>query len=104
MNAALLALAAQQAQASKAITKQLSEAGASSSRAATRVDLSAKGSDKVLQQLLRQGHVRDAGSGRFWLDEEGIARSRANGVRLALIATLFLLSLCASLLALALAG
>lgn len=100
LNAALIAAAQQQAAASKLITDPLKQAGATNARAAIPLDLSAKGSDKALAALIKKGHVRAAGGGRYWLDEAAVARSTAAGTRAALILLAFLISLGASLLAL----
>ena len=101
INAALIAAAAQQ----QALTEQhiltpLKKAGATSARTATTLDVSAKGADKLLAALVKRGHVRAAGDGRYWLDEAAIKRSEAAGLRIALIIIAFLLSVTASLVAL----
>jgi hypothetical protein len=101
IQAALMAAAQQQALASKAITEQLKKAGAKAPRSAAELDLSNKGSDKVLETLIKSGHVRDAGGGRYWLDEDAIAATKASAGRVALILVAFLLSAAASLLAIA---
>jgi hypothetical protein len=46
--------------------------------------------------------VREAGGGRYWLDKEAIARSKARGIWVALILTALLVSGGASVMALAL--
>ena len=102
-NAALIAAAQQQALSEKALIDQLRKAEATNVRAARSLDLSAKGADKVLEGLIKRGHVREAGGGTYWLDDEAIARGKAAGVRFSLILIAFLLSATASLLALALA-
>jgi hypothetical protein len=101
-NAALIAAAQQQALTATHVTGPLMKAGATSSRTATTLDLSAKGADKLLAQLVQRGHVRGAGAGRYWLDEAAVASTKAAGQRLALILLAFLLSLGASLWALTL--
>ena len=101
INVAVMAAAQQQAQIEKALTDQLKEARAVHLRAARPLDLSAKGSDKALAGLVRKGFVREAGGGTYWLDEEAIAHAKRAGVRVALILLAFLLSLGASLIALA---
>jgi hypothetical protein len=102
INAALVAAAQQQVLAATHITGPLTKAGATSSRVAIPLDLSAKGADKLLAQLVGRGHVRDAGGGRYWLDEAAVASTKAEGQRAALILLAFLLSLGASLWALTL--
>jgi hypothetical protein len=92
----------QQAHAQAQITTPLKKAGATSSRAAIPLDLTAKGADKSLVALVKQGHVRAAGGDRYWLDEEAIAKAKASATRGALIAVAFLLSAVASLWALSL--
>lgn len=100
INAALIAAAAkQQEMTAKHVTTPLKQAGATSPRTAIPLDLSAKGSDKLLPGLVKRGHVRSAANNRYWLDEGAIARSHAAGKRAALIAIVFLLSVTASLLA-----
>jgi hypothetical protein len=101
ITAALIA-SQQQALAQAQITTPLKEAGATSSRAAIPLDLTAEGADKLLANLVKQGHVRVAGGDRYWLDEEAIARSTASARRGALILAAFLLSAGASLWALSL--
>ena len=101
INAALIAVAAQQqALTDEQIINPLKQAGATSPRKAIRLDLSAKGSDKLLAGLVKHGHVRSAGDGRYWLDEAAIARTNASAGRVALIIVAFLLSVTASLIAL----
>jgi hypothetical protein len=100
INVAVMA-AQQQAKATKVIFDQLLTAGATSQRAATKLKLG-KGDDKMLAYLVRRGHVREAGGGRYWLDKEAVARTKARGVWVALILTALLVSGGASLLALAL--
>jgi len=97
LNAAVIAAAQEQAASAKAIKDQLTKAGATSPRSPTSLDLSINGSGKMLEYMVKQGHVRDAGGGRYWLDEEAVARSTANSKRVALIVAVFLLSLAASL-------
>lgn len=99
INAALIAAAAKQAEAGKSITEQLKKAGARNARSAVPVDLSVSGSDTMLAYYEKHGHVRAAGGGRYWLDEEAIARSNAAAVKVVLIALAFLLSVAASLIA-----
>lgn len=102
INAAILAAAAQQqALTAKAILDPLKEAEAFTAREAVALDLSAKGTDKLLAQLVERGHVREAGAGRYWLDREEIERTRAAAVRAGWIAAAALLSITASLIALA---
>lgn len=101
INVAIMAAAQQQAQTEKVITDQLKHARAVHLRAARPLDLSAKGSDKALVGLVRQGFVREAGGGTYWLDEEAIARAKSAGVRVALILLAFLVSATVSLVALA---
>ncbi len=101
INAALIAAAAaQQALTEQHVTTPLKTAGATSARSATILDLSAKGADKLLAALVKRGHVRATGDGRYWLDEAAIKRSQAAGLRIALIIIAFLLSVTASLVAL----
>jgi hypothetical protein len=100
INIALIAAAQQQAQTGKALTDQLKTAGATHVRAARPLDLSVKGSDAMLAYLVKRGHIREAGGGTYWLDEDAIARSTATGTRVALVLLAFLLSAGASLLAL----
>jgi hypothetical protein len=102
INAALMVAAQQQALAATHITDPLRKSGATSPRAATTLNLSAKGTDKLLAELVKRGHVRTVGGGRYWLDEAAIARTKAAGKRVALILIVFLLSVTASLLALTL--
>ena len=101
LNAAVIAAAAKHDAASKAILKQLNDAGATQSRGAVALDLSAEASDTALAHLIKYGHVREAAGGTYWLDEEAAARSKAAGIRLAWILAAFLLSAGASLAALA---
>jgi len=101
INAALIAAAARQEAATKAILKQLNDARANQSRGAVTLDLSAQASAAALARLIKSGHVREAGGGAYWLDEEAVARGKAAGVRLAWIVAAFLLSAGASLAALA---
>lgn len=101
INAALIAAAAQQqALTNTHITGPLKKAGATSARTAIPLDLSAKGTDKLLAGLVKRGHVRAAGAGRYWLDEAAVANSKAAGTRAALIIIAVLLSITASLVAL----
>jgi hypothetical protein len=103
VNAALIAAAAhQQAETAKLITDPLRKAGATGPRSAIELDLSAKGASKLLDGLVKRGHVRAAGGGRYWLDEAAIAKSKAAGNRAALIILAFTISLAASLWAIAL--
>lgn len=104
INAGVIAAAAKQDAATKAILKQLNEGGASQSRRAVALDLSTEGSDTALAHLIKYGHVREAGGGTYWLDHEAAARSKAASVRLAWILAAFLLSAGASLAALAAAN
>lgn len=101
VNVALIAAAQAQAQSTKLIFDQLLTAGAIGPKQATRLKLE-KGGDKMLAYLVRRGHVREAGGGRYWLDKEAVARSKARGIWVALILLAFLISGGASLLALAL--
>lgn len=101
INAALLVAAQQQAQSAKALTDQLVKARALSARTAIPLELSAKGSGTMLQWLVKRGHIREAGGGRYWLDEEAISAAKSRGLRVALILSAFALSAGASLLALA---
>jgi hypothetical protein len=102
INAAVLAAAAQQqALTAKAIIDPLKKAQAFTSRQAIPLDLSAKGTDKLLRQLVERGHVREAGDGRYWLDREEVERSKAAAVRGGWILAAFLLSVTASLIAIA---
>lgn len=101
INAALIAVAAQQQALTDAhITGPLKKGRATSVRTAIPLDLSAKGIDKLLAALVKRGHVRSAGDGRYWLDEAAVAESKARGTRVALIVIAVLLSITASLLAL----
>nr|WP_314442508.1 hypothetical protein [uncultured Sphingomonas sp.] len=101
INAALIAAAAQQqALTNQHVTGPLKAAGATSPRTATRLDLTAKGADKLLAALVKRGHVRSTGDGRYWLDEAAIAGSQSAGLHLALVIIVFLLSVTASLVAL----
>ncbi|WP_338501409.1 hypothetical protein V6R86_01465 [Sphingomonas kaistensis] len=101
INAALIAVAAQQqALTDQHILTPLKKAGATSARTATTLDVSAKGADKLLAGLVKRGHVRATGDGRYWLDEAAIKRSQAAGLRIALIIIAFLLSVTVSLAAL----
>jgi DNA-binding IclR family transcriptional regulator len=101
INIALIAAAQQQqALTNEHITGPLKKAGATSVRTAIRLDLSAKGTDKLLAGLVKHGHVRVAGDGRYWIDEAAVARSKAAASRIALIVIAFLLSATASLIAL----
>jgi hypothetical protein len=104
INVALLAAAAQQHQSSDDLTKQLRAKGATSPRSPAALDLSASGAKSTLQSLIKQGYIREAGDGRYWLDEEQFARSKAAAGRFFLILLAFLLSAGASVLALASAG
>jgi hypothetical protein len=101
ITAALIA-SQQQALAQAQVTTPLKQAGATSSRTAIPLDLTADGADKLLAALVKQGHVRAAGGNRYWLDEEAIARSKASASRGALILLAFLLSAAASRWALSL--
>jgi hypothetical protein len=102
INAALIAAAAeQQALTAKAILDPLKEAGAFTARKAITLDLSAKGTDKLLAQLVKRGHVRESGAGRYWLDREEVERSKAAAGRAGWIITAVMLSITASLIALA---
>lgn len=100
INAALIVAAQQQQLAAAHITDPLRKGGAISAQTAITLDLSAKGADKLLAGLLKRGHVRAAGDGRYWLDEGALARSQSAGVRVVLIIIAFLLSVTASLAAL----
>lgn len=100
INVALIAAAQSQALSAKALTDQLKKAGATNVRAAAPLDLSVKGSEKVLESLVRRGHIREAGGALYWLDEDAIARGKSAGVRVTLILLAFLLSAGLSLLAL----
>lgn len=101
INAALIAVAAQQQALSDAhITGPLKKARATSARTAIPLDLSAKGTDKLLAAMVKRGHVRSAGAGRYWLDEAAVAESKARGTKTALIIIIVLLSVTASLVAL----
>jgi len=104
INVALMVAAQQQALTATQITGPLKKAGATSARTAIPLDLSAKGADKLLAGLLKRGQVRSLGNGRYWLDEAAIASAKAAGVRIAFIVIAFLLSVTASLLALALSS
>lgn len=53
----------------------------------------------MLRYYEKHGHVRAAGGGRYWLDEEAIARSNASAVKVVLISLVFLLSVAVSLIA-----
>ncbi|UUR07618.1 hypothetical protein [Sphingomonas glaciei] len=101
INAALIAAAAQQqALTDTHITGPLRKGGATSARTAIPLDLSAKGTDKLLAGLIKRGQVRSAGAGRYWLDETAVASAKARGTRVALIVIAVLLSITASLVAL----
>jgi hypothetical protein len=100
VNIALIAAAQQQALSTKAVFDQLKKAAAFAPRSAVTLDLSVKGSGKMLDDLVKRGHVREVGGGRFWLDQEAVARSKAAASRVGLILCAFLLSVGASLLAL----
>ncbi|WP_300973620.1 hypothetical protein [Sphingomonas sp. LHG3406-1] len=102
INAALIAAAQQQAASARLITDPLKKARATNSRAAIPLDLSAKGTKEMLDYLVKRGDVRDSGGGRYWIDEEAIARSKASATRFSLILIVFLLSVGASLWALVL--
>lgn len=100
INAALIAAAAQAQATSDAVLKQLRDAAAVRPGAAIKLDLAAKGSDAALNAFMKNGSVIDAGSGRYWLDEEAVARAKASANRAALILLAFLLSAGLSLIAL----
>ena len=100
INAALIVAAQQQALTATHVTAPLKAAGATSARKAVPLDLSAKGADKFLAALVKQGHVHAVGDGRYWLDEAAVARSHKAGARIALIIIAFLISVTASLVAL----
>ena len=101
INAALIAVAAQQQALTDAhITGPLRKGSATSARTAIPLDLSAKGTDKLLAAMVKRGHVRSAGAGRYWLDEAAVAESKARGTKTALIIIVVLLSVTASLVAL----
>jgi hypothetical protein len=102
INVAIMAAAQQQAAGEQVIIDQLRTARAVNARAARPVDLSTKGSDKFLKALLKKGHVRPAGGGSYWLDEEEISRTTAAAGRIALLVLAFVVSAGASLLALTL--
>ncbi len=99
INAALIAAAAQQ-HSNDDLTKQLKAKGATSARTASPLDLSASGTSATLRSLIKQGYVRDAGGGRYWLDEARVARASAAAGKFFLILLAFLLSAGASLVAL----
>jgi hypothetical protein len=100
LNAALIAAAGKQKSASAGIVEQLRKAGATSARKAVLPDLSEEGAADMLAWLLRRGHLREAGGGRYWLDLEAVAASKARALRASLLVAAFLLSAAASLLAL----
>ncbi|GAA3996735.1 hypothetical protein [Sphingomonas humi] len=97
INAALIAVASQQQHDSDDLTKQLRAKGATSVRTAASIDLSASGAAATLRSLVKQGYVRDAGGGPYWLDEEHVVRAQAAVGRFFLILLAFLISLGASL-------
>jgi hypothetical protein len=101
INAAIMAAAQQQAKLEKGLVDQLKEARALGPRSARALDLTPEGSDKVLESLVQAGHVREAGGGRYWLDEEAMAATKATANRVGLIVVAFLLSVTASLIAIA---
>ena len=103
INVALVAAAQQQAQKEQALLNQLKDAGALSPRRAIELDLSAKGSDQLLKALAKRTYVRDAGGGRYWLDQDAEAAFKAKAKNVSLIVIAALLSITASMLALVLA-
>ena len=101
INAALIAAAAQQqALTDQHILDPLKAAKATSPRSATTLDLSAKGTDKLLASLVKRGYVRATGDGRYWLDEAAMKRAQTAGFRILLIVLAVLISVSASLIAL----
>jgi hypothetical protein len=101
INIALIAAAQQQALNEKALLDQLRKAGATGPRQAAPLDLSVKGSDQLLEGLLKRNHVRSSGGGLYWLDEEAIANATARTRSAGLIVLVALISVTASLIALA---
>ena len=101
INAALIAAAAQHS-ASDDLTKLLRAKGATSARTAVPLDLSASGAAATLQSLIKQGYIREAGGGRYWLDEEHVVRAKAAAGRFFMILLAFMISLGASLWAISL--
>ncbi len=79
--AAVLAAAAQKVAGDVSPPDQLRNAGATSSGAAIELDLTAEGSREILAGYLKLGHIREAGFGRYWLDEAALARDHGKGVR-----------------------
>ena len=89
---AVLAAAAQKHAGKTAIPEQLKKAKATNPRSAIELDLTAEGSDLILKQYVRHGHVRATGNGRYWLDEAAVSRSNAQAGRILLILLAFSLS------------
>lgn len=102
VNIALIAAASRQQASSESLLKQLREAGATSAKAATRPTTKDRGEQQMLVSLASQGVLRDVGGGRYWVDETRIAERKASSSRVALILVVFLLSVSASVIALAL--
>lgn len=99
ISAAMIA-AAQQEAGTKAILAQLEQERATNARRAIKIDLSTKGSDAIMAKLVKYGHVKDVGGGRYWLDTDAVERSKANAGRVAMILLAFVVSVGASILAL----
>ncbi|GAA4023257.1 hypothetical protein GCM10022280_24950 [Sphingomonas swuensis] len=100
INPAIIAAAQQAALSGKAIADQLLKGRAIDRRSAIPLDLSEKGSAEALAYLVKREQVREAGNGRYWLDQDAMARSRANSIRWVAIIAIFLFSVAASLVAL----
>lgn len=99
INPAVMAAAAVQQKAKEAIVARLREGRATAPTRAMPLPDDQFG--KPLEELVGLAHVRPMGNGRYWLDEAALARSKASGTRVALIVIAFLLSVTASLVALA---
>ena len=101
INAALIAAAAKQHATAKAIEKELTDAAATSAGRAAPFTPASDTERSLLDYAIKRGTIREAGGGRYWLDTDRQKELQARARNIALIITAGLLSLLASLAAIA---
>ena len=91
---------AQQETAKQAILKQLHEAGATNAAMPASVEIDGDDAQAALAALLAAGTVHEARTGLYYAEDAGKAASPGSGL-VALLAILILISIAASVIALA---
>ena len=95
------AAAAHKESAKQAIIKQLREAGATAAQMPGSVEVDSDEAQEALADLLAKGEVREARAGLYYLDETKVKEAKPGSGFLALLIILVLVSVMASVVALA---